>query len=307
MLYLLKRKLLFLFLLNTFNVFSFEEKSDLVIFSFNRPLQLEACLRSIFKYITGIDKVSIIYRSGKEYERAYEILSKKYNACKFLKQSPTNFRKDFKYLTNKAIFESTSKYILFAVDDIIVKDKINLSYCMYMLEKTNAYGFYLSLGKNIVESYSEKKYSGLPEFKIVKNDVIMWQIKDGKSEWRYANKLDMTLYRKNDLKNAFETINFHDPNSLEGLWALQVDLNKYGICFNESKTVNIPINIVRDFDDWSSYYLDDCKVKDFTASNLLKKFYDGYVIDIEPISKINNSAPHVEYLPSFIRAGAEGK
>ena len=38
--------------------------ADLVIFSYNRPLQLYALLESITNYVTGLDKIMVIYRSS---------------------------------------------------------------------------------------------------------------------------------------------------------------------------------------------------------------------------------------------------
>ena len=41
-------------------------RADLIIFSFNRPMQLYALLESVEKYLTGIEETVIIYRAGNE-------------------------------------------------------------------------------------------------------------------------------------------------------------------------------------------------------------------------------------------------
>src|SRR5271154_2417996 len=49
--------------------------ADLIIFSYDRPLQLYAFLESVQRYVTGIGQTSIIYRtSGQDFDAGYQIV-----------------------------------------------------------------------------------------------------------------------------------------------------------------------------------------------------------------------------------------
>lgn len=73
----------------------------------------------------------------------YERVIDAFPTAHFVMQSIKDPKHDFKPKLNDLVFGSPSEYILFAVDDIIVKDFVDLGYCMEQMEKTGAYGFIL--------------------------------------------------------------------------------------------------------------------------------------------------------------------
>lgn len=265
---------------------------DIIVFSYNRPLQLDAFLRSLYQNATDIGSVVIIYRADSPFDQAYEKLIKKFYPCAFMRQSTSNPRGDFKNLVVTAMNSLSSSHLAFAVDDLIVKDKIDLSYCVEMLEHTQSYGFYLRLGKNIVESYMEKRHTGTPSFTIIRSDILTWKFMFGQGDWRYPNSVDMTIYRKKDIKNILIKLPYNSPNTLEGIWAAQANLTQQGVCFGFSKVVNLPINMVQQ--DFSNPHMNHA-----TAQQLLDVFNKGFVLNLEPLYKINNSAPHMNYIPNY--------
>jgi hypothetical protein len=139
-----------------------EMSSDLVVFSYNRPLQLYSFLESFFHYTKGWNKIWVVYRSSNErYEQGYQIVKKKFPLVRFLQQS-TFPECDFKPLTLQAIFSSSSKaqYITCAVDDMIVTDQVDLKECSQAIEKYNTCAFYLRLGTNITYCYMSQGQTG---------------------------------------------------------------------------------------------------------------------------------------------------
>ena len=126
---------------------------DLVIFSYDRPLQLYALLESVEKYLTGLSSTTIIYRiSNERFRLSYNTVKNRFSHCTYRQQGNTPGQ-DFKPLTIEATFGGNSDYILFGVDDIIVKDFVDLDYCVQALENNEAYGFYLRMGSNLIQSY----------------------------------------------------------------------------------------------------------------------------------------------------------
>src|SRR5687768_10696121 len=167
-------------------------KTDMVIFSYDRPLQLYALLESLYLYTTDINSIAVVYRTSNDrYEQAFNIVALQFPEVRFLHQQSID---DFKTLTIAAIEDSYSDYIVFAVDDNIVKDTISFSECIEWLERTNAYGFYLKLGTHLNYCYTENKPQAVPPHNHIYDTIYSWEFDLGEKDWNYPNTVDMTLY-----------------------------------------------------------------------------------------------------------------
>ncbi len=270
------------------------KKADLVIFSFNRPLQLYALLESVQRYVTGLGNIHVIYRAIEESCcHAYDAVKKDFKQVVFVQQGSNPYQ-DFKPLTLQAVFSSQNEHIMFAVDDIIVKDFINVTSDIALLEETQAYGFYYRLGKNLSYCYTMQREQAVPPLQEVVNGVYAWKFGQGQHDWGYPNTVDMTLYRKEDIKNFFETAVYEAPNLLEGRWCVyahQVS-NRWGLCHELSKIVNLPLNRVQNFYNNVHMGVD--------PQYLLDEFIAGKKIDINPLFRILNKSAHQEYALTFL-------
>lgn len=270
-------------------------KADLVVFSFDRPLQLYACLESMEKYITGLGQISVIYRTSNDnYEVGYQKVKDRFQSVRFFKQGK-NPRQDFKQLTLKAAFESSASYLLFAVDDIVVKDVVDLTQTIRLMEKTQAFGFFLRLGKHIDYSYMTDEPQQMPPAWEIESDVFAWQFKQGERDWKYSCSVDMTLYKKSEIESLLRKLDFHNPNLLESAWALKGRKRAIGLCFSESKIVNLPINIVNQSNIWFNRHINS-----YSPLELLEKFVHGFKMDITPFHRMVNRSPHIEHEISFV-------
>lgn len=298
---MIKAKHLFLFVASFGLVFSStgnnSYKTDLVIFSYNRPLQLFSLLESISTYCIGVGEVHIVYRtSNTTYDHAYETIKAQFPATLFHKENdPEEF---FNFVTACA-FKSPHQYVSFVVDDVIVKDKIDLKECIYQLETTGAYAFFLRLGLNISYCYMQKKEVPIPPGRIIDNCVYEWRYKDGLGDWAFPNNFDMTIYRKKDIEAHIRSLNPKHGIFFENFWNKFAPMNRSGICFKQSKIVNVSINTVCGANMWqfSSYWRE--KMHEFSPEELLKKFLAGNKIDLTTLHQIDNKAPHIEWIPIF--------
>ena len=264
---------------------------DLIIFSYDRPMQLFALLESIEKYGIGLGKINILYRtSDNDFDYGYEFVMKSFPYANFYKQF--NPPDDFGNLLYNVMFEdSKSEYFLFAVDDLIMTGEVNFQKCVNLLKKTKSFGFYLRLGLNI------NKYSGLnhnvslPDLKKIKNRFFSWNLMSGIGPWGMHISTDMVIYSKEFFKELIKSKRFYGPNSLEIL-LLSLPKNIIGICFESSKVVNLSLNIVRDKDlrNYASLLRPD---------ELLNKFIERYKIDIDSVLISDNT--HEEYIPKLIK------
>ena len=271
---------------------------DLIIFSYNRPLQLYAYLESLQHYTKNIQKTYILYRaSSDEFERGYQEVQKDFPLVEFHAQT-RHSSGDFKPLLLKLCFErSLSEYIVFGVDDIIVTQFFDVQKCVDALEQTGSYGFYLRLGKNINRSYFVPNTTfTLPEFNQLEPTILQWDLdrKNNISDWYYVNTVDMTIYKKEVIKETLLELNYTAPNNLEGEWErLKKGPCGKGLCFDLSACINIPLNSVQTlWTNWNMNYA--------TVGDLLIIFNKGLKVDIAPFYRANNKAPHEDHVPTFI-------
>jgi histo-blood group ABO system transferase len=270
--------------------------ADLIIFSFDRPLQLYALLESVHMHVTDINSTTVIYRTSNErHQVAFNHVASQFPNAQFLHQQTIT---DFKTLTVQALENSSSDYVLFAVDDNIVKDKVSLNECIQWLEQTNAYGFYLKLGTHLDYCYTENASQKVPPLTHINDTIYAWEFEEGEKDWHYPNTVDMTLYRKKDLISLFKSLDYTNPNLLEGKWAAWWVQYKapspLGLFYENSKILNIPLNKVQTVDILNR----DMNL--YSPAELLEKFEAGYKIDITPLYHMKNKAVHTEYEPIFI-------
>jgi hypothetical protein len=269
--------------------------ADLVVFSYDRPAQLYAFLESVEALSKGVGEVHVIYRADSDsVRRGYVQVAKDFPSVRFQKQG-ANPKADFKPLTMKATFESPNPYVVFAVDDIIAKDFFNFSQSIELLEKENAYAFYLRMGRNLNWCYSMNDKQALPPMKEVSPNVFAWTFGDGIHDWNYPHSVDMTLFRKRDIRKDLVSLNFTNPNTFEGAWASIGNRisHRKGLCYGLSKVVNVPLNRVQ-----TTY--ENRNMGLYSAEDLLSIFNDGKKIDVAPLFLIANPSAHFEYEPTFV-------
>lgn len=274
------------------------QKSDIIIFSFDRPLQLCGLLDSIDTFVENQGNIFILYRTtNSAFEKAYDQAFKEFKKLniKPIKQG-NQPRTDFKPLLLKLLGDCTHNHILFATDDCLFIRKVDLSDCIVHLEDHKAYSFNLGLGKNIIESQVTKLKSPLPAKHIFKDHYIRWTFNDAVSEWRYPNALDRSLYRKIQIIKMFNNLQFTSPNTLEAQWAIQAEtdgtLDQTGVCFDKSKMINVPFNMVQQ--DWSTPHMG------LSTDEFLAIFTSNRRMDIQKYSTIVPRSPHVE-LPLYLK------
>ena len=268
--------------------------ADLIAFSYDRPLQLYALLESIQVYVQGLDRIVIIYRSSNDqFYNAYQEVVDAFPEVDFRYQK--NLPNEFKRLTLEALMTSKQGHLLFAVDDNIVTDYIDIGYAVKLLEETQAYGFYFRLGTHLTYCYPAQVPQAVPVHQLVVDDVYTWCFKAGEWDWGYPNTVDMTLYRMDEVMATITNLPFNAPNSFEGYWALQAKqvLERNGLFHQHAKIVNLPLNRVQS-------ECENVHMHAFSPEDLLKLFLEGKKIEIHQLYRIDNYAAHMEYLPTFV-------
>jgi hypothetical protein len=266
--------------------------ADLVIFSYDRPLQLYALLESLHTYVSGVGQVHVIYRtSNQAFDDGYFVVQQAYPEVIWHKQGQQPDQ-DFKALLVRCFKTLPHSYVLFAVDDIVVTDCVNLCQCSAALSVHNAYGFYLRLGLNTVKTDMGCGQQPLPPLH-EQAGVYCWQFGQACKEWAYAHTVDMTLYKKSDIVRFIEQLSYTNPNSFEAAWSGYGDPTHKGLCYSRSKVVNLPLNRVQ------TVYAN--KAQDISPATLLTMFQQGYKMDIQPLHTLAVNEPHMWYTPTFVK------
>ena len=259
--------------------------TDIIIFSLDRCMQLHACLESIQKHMVGVNNIFVIYYGNNEkYDKGYEKLKSYFPHVHFILQ-PKPLHKTFQQTFLHYVFDekvSPSKYVMFGVDASLVKDKTNVYDIVEIMEKTQAYVFFLSLGYG--NTANEKK----PPMAQIYDDVYCWQLPYGEGVWNWPHNLDMTVYNKETIRKVLQELNYVHPNELRKFWALKdTPASKdLALCFENSKIIHM-----------SGYQNQNF----ITPQQFQEKYLKGYKIDISPFFQLHNSYYYVEHEVQFIK------
>jgi hypothetical protein len=120
--------------------------------------------------------------------------------------------------------------------------------------------------------------------KMQPGNIWNWRLSD--ADYGYPMSLDGHIFRTADILPLLETLDYHDPNSLEAALARHPINRPMMMCFDKSVIVNNPINRVQD------------TIKnrhgDISAEWLNEQFLAGKRIDLTPFIGIEPKACHME-------------
>ena len=273
--------------------------TDIIAFSWNRPLQLYAMLESLYEKGKNFGQVFVIYRSSNtSFDEGYNQVMKRFPAVTFVRQDDAMARQVFKNLVMKYTFDpsiSKAKYIAYSTDDLVLREDIDFAKGVKALKNYKAAGFFYRLGKNIDQCYMyDNKHTPPPHLMPLGDDIYAWQFKNGTGDWDYPNSVDFTLYSKDLIKPTLAGFHFTYPNDFEGVWAQRANHKLLGLCHSSSKIINMPLNVM------SNATNRGMRVEEYKPEALLSKFNQGLKMDRKPLESITPHSPHMDYHPTFI-------
>lgn len=263
---------------------------NIVVFSKDRPLQLDLFLRSFSTFVSDASQyqIKVLYtHSNDRFKQGYDILMGKTPPnVVFIKET------DFKQNTIDLI-RLDNPYTVFFVDDIIFKEPF-----AFFDEKMNIFisnediaCLSLRLHKNLTYCYAESRNMKQPIFG--KDNVYVWTKETG--DYGYPMSQDGHIFRTEQIHQLHVDLEYHAPNTLEGrLHQCRKKMPPLMICYDKSKIINNPINRVQ--------FASINRCGNISADFLNDKFLDGYIIDLAPFVGYNNIAVHTELPVTFIKA-----
>jgi len=263
---------------------------NVVIFSKDRPAQLDVCLRSLKQSCrdsTGLGIKILYVATTDDYEKGYEIVrTTQPSWCSDLTtfhRQGNNFKKEL-----TGLVDPSRPITMFLVDDIIFKTPFATfdPEIKMVQDSDRLVALSLRLDKNITHCYAlNNQPTPVPQF--VKGNV--WRWKDHQGDWGYPYSVDGNIYRTDDILARMKACNYNNPNQFESaLNDLPGPRPEYMACYvNGSKLVNIPANRVQD----------ECKnrhANSFSAEELNQRFLAGETISMATVSGVTNTTVHAE-------------
>jgi glycosyltransferase involved in cell wall biosynthesis len=272
-----------------------------VIFSKDRAMQLDACLRSFALHCKDIDQchVCVIYTTSHErFERQYETLRSSYLKVEFIRQ--TCFHSDL-VRTIKEV-----SHVMFLVDDNLFTGEWSLTEVLDALKHNGqTLGFSLRLGINTIGSYSLNKAQNPPEFREVAPNILKFSWTTALHDFGYPLEVSSSVYKVEHVLPLIKSSSaVTNPNSLEAFLDSSKDrfrtTQQELLCFARSVAFCNPVNIVQN--DWINRSGDSYEHSVF---GLMRRFDLGYRIDLRPFENFVSNACHQEVDLSFLTPEAE--
>jgi autotransporter strand-loop-strand O-heptosyltransferase len=196
----------------------FNDKINVIVFSKDRPAQLDALLESIKQNSKGIQNLSVICKySNEEFFKGYYLVATSHPKANFINQSET---KSLKPLLLQAL-DPSKPYTMMLVDDDIFYRQMP-----FIPELENNSTYSVRLGKNCTYCYAQNKAQN-----------------EGELDFNYSLSLDGNIYRTEDILPRIQSIEFNTPNQLEDKLSQTPPIKL--LYANHSCLVGIPNNIVQ--------------------------------------------------------------
>ena len=255
---------------------------DVMIFSKDRPLQLDGLLRSMSINMPGTN-TCVLYHYLDDYANAIVELKESHPGVAFIEQ--TDFLEQV-----KGFVKRSAEYCMFLVDDIVFKEAVDMSLVRNAMDNNpRVMTFSLRLGLNLNRCYPLEADQPVPQGNVYTPGVFVWDWKNSEMDWNYPLSVDGHIFRSNQFSTWLTHLQFDKPNSYEA--TLQTIRQRYplpplSMCYVRSKVVNLPINRVQqEFEN---------KCGDIDPASLLELWHAGKRMDIAKYQGILNNGAHEE-------------
>lgn len=179
------------------------KKISNIVFTKNRPLQLEGYLESLYKHFPAdLIKTFVLWKQ-QLFTEQYEKLFSHFSNCIIIKEN--DFSSDFFNILN----QTDTKYILFGIDDVVYFDSVPFEIIEQTFDRfDDIFGFSLRFGRNVLtnseEKITETEVSGQKIYR------VNWQQGWSKTT-RYPFELCATIYRTELVKEIINSSRSNNP------------------------------------------------------------------------------------------------
>jgi glycosyltransferase involved in cell wall biosynthesis len=260
-----------------------------LVFSKDRPLQLDATLRSLALHCADSESIEmhVLWKATDNMQLAlyYEVRAA-YPAVSFTRE--TGFAADVRRLVRDA------EYVMFVVDDTLFVRDFTISDVTDALEADSAaLAFSLRLGSNTTYCYPQDRPQPLPEFSSPRSGILAWHWPSAEMDFGYPLELSSSVYRMADVVGLITGLRYHNPNTMESAMAavalrFQQSMPRL-MSFEPSAAFCAPLNLVQTA--WPNRVSTNPQ---YSAAALAQMFDRGQRIDVGAYSGMVSISCHQE-------------
>jgi hypothetical protein len=250
-----------------------------VVFSKDRAMQLDACLRSIEQYAPYPREIAVIYTaSTPAFEEAYKRIEPS-DRVRLVREG--DFQSDV--LRELA---TAGEHVVFQTDDDVFFRRPSAA----PFVPDGYAAFSLRLGRNTTHAYMADRPQALPSFASA-GYALAWDWRRAEYDFAYPLSLNGHVFRTEFIRRLLEGRRFPNPNELEHELNKRRYLAPPGLlCLAESSTVSIPANLVNV--GWGVNRVSSDEALSVEALNV--RFLAGERIDLERMDFSSVDAAHAE-------------
>lgn len=311
-----------------------EFSTSILLFSFNRALQLDAVLRSLLLHcadFSNTDMTVLFKAAGEPHVRQYGELAAAYGAhenISFIAEQ--NFRRDvldivgwhnagrqpgraFRAAVTLGPYAGqlaaglmpslANRLLLFLVDDnIFVRDFTLDLVARKLAAYPRALGFSLRLGSNTTDCYWRNTAQSVPPMADAGDGVCLFTWAGSDGDFNYPLEVSSSVYRASEIVPLLHRLAFRNPNLLETGMARQA--SRFAahkpelLSFCQSVTFCNPINIVQ-----STFANRAGSEAGYTSAALARLFDEGKRIDVAAYDGFVPTSCHQEVQLHLVEAG----
>jgi hypothetical protein len=236
-----------------------------VVFSKDRALQLDACLRSIERFAPYDGPIAVLYAtSDDQFEQGYRELEL---PDRVTLRRESDFDRDVRQLLADA-----DEHVVFHTDDDVFFREASP---LVQLSPELAC-FSLRLGVNTTHSYPRDRRQALPAF-ASGGGFLVWEWARADGDFGYPMSLDGHIFRTALVRRLLERATFKNPNALEEELALRRHhAPRLMASYAESCLVSLPLNVVT-----SSHQNRFAADAALSPASLNERFLAGERIDLD--------------------------
>ena len=287
-----------------------EQVLDIVIFSFNRAMQLNTLIASVYEYFQYPFKITVLYNCTTQHCKGYEILKNRYPQVNFAREEKEsrgysikelsklfNLKRYLKYKYIRApksdfrrklisiLSNSESQFVMFLTDDSVFIRPVRPNQLLLnrIADQPTDMQYSLRLGEDI---NSPKNYGKESEF-------MVWDYYDEANDrdWRYNFSVDAHIYDRKYILSLAQDIIFNNPNSYESFTKIRICQKwqqRCGVANLAPCILSFPINMVQTVQDNESLSV--------STEQLEKYFIEGYSLRYRIPEKIDTFQYYPETL-----------
>jgi hypothetical protein len=264
-----------------------------MVFSKDRPLQLFTLLHTYFDKVQNPAAITVIYdASNQEYANAYLEVAQNFSSqlvsVTFVKEAGS-----FRECLTRELDKTEVSSLFFLVDDIVFIRPLDLS----LVQRIDPQNAVLSLrhSPHLRRSYTGNASVAPPEFSDfpLAQELLSFKWFERGYEWSDPWSVDGQVLATAEVRVLTRISEFKAPNSYEVALKAFNDIaeRRVGLCFKESKILNLPINRVQNEIPNLSGAI--------SCAYLLEQWNRGMMIDTQMFDRHTPISPHEEHVIQF--------